>query len=455
MSSTDPFAPAALNRSVPRYTSYPTAPHFGDAVDPETYARWLSGLAADARLSLYVHIPFCERLCWFCACRTQGAKSYRPVAQYLDTLECEIETVAAATAAGRIVGQVHWGGGSPSTLAAEDVLRLSRALARAFPGAGEAGLEVELDPRDMTPARLDAFAEAGLRRASIGVQDFDERVQRAIGRLQGEESTRATVDGLRARGVPSVSIDLVYGLPHQTLASIGRTLDAVVALEPDRLSLFGYAHVPWMSRRQQLIDAAALPGTAERRAQAALARERLTAAGYVAVGIDHFAKPGDAMARAAREGWLRRNFQGYTTDTCDALVGLGASAIGRLPQGYVQNVAATAEWRDAVEGGTLPVGRGVAFGLDDRIRADVIERLLCRFEFDADALRARYGDMAGPVLRRAEALERDAPAGALDPLGPGRRGFRIAEAWREHTRLVAAAFDAHLDDGGKRHSLAV
>ncbi|MEO1276064.1 MAG: radical SAM protein, partial [Pseudomonadota bacterium] len=385
---------------------------------------------------------------------TQGTKTYKPVAEYLEPLSREIAMVAEATPAGAVVNQIHWGGGSPSVLSAEDILRLKGILSAAFPGVADARLEVELDPRDMTEAKLDAFAAAGLSRASIGVQDFAASVQAAIGRVQGETVTRQLVEGLRARGVPSVSMDLVYGLPRQTLESLERTVEAVIDLAPDRLALFGYAHVPWMARRQTLIDAATLPDTAARVLLAGRAREMLIEAGYVAVGIDHFAKPHDTMARAVAEGRLRRNFQGYTTDQAAALIGFGASAIGYVPQGYVQNIPATAAWRAAVEDGHLPIARGVAFSLDDRMRAQVISDLLCRFTVDIGGLRAAFGDMAGPVVRRATALIERAPEGALTPL-PGGDGFEIAPAWRDRTRLIAAAFDAYLPTSDKRHSLAV
>jgi len=447
-----PFASSALERAVPRYTSYPTAPHFKPGFEPGAYARWLGEIRAEAPLSLYLHIPFCDELCWFCACRTQGAKRYAPLSHYLDLLEREIAMVAEHLGPDRVIGQMHWGGGSPTIMKPEDMARLHATMAEHFPGVRDAVFAVEIDPRDMTEARLDALSGAGMTRASIGVQDFDLAVQKAIGRMQGHELTRDVMLGLRDRGVDSVNVDFLYGLPHQTQASLARTIEQVLALRPDRLALFGYAHVPWMAKRQKMIPEAALPGTEERRAQAALARRLLTEAGYVPIGIDHFALPGDSLAEAARARTMRRNFQGYTVDHAEALIGMGASAIGSLPQGYVQNDPITASWQLRVESGKLPVAKNIALTLEDRIRRAVIEQILCFFSLDLHAVERAYGDFARPMADTVAALMAEAPAGALTPW---RGGFRIAEAWHSHARLIAAEFDAYLAGSAARHSLAV
>lgn len=470
MKQTDnPFAPEALQRAVPRYTSYPTAPHFSAEISAETYARWLSELVPGTRLSLYAHIPFCDELCWFCACRTQGAKRYSPVTHYLGLLEREIEMVAAALDPAHQVVQMHWGGGSPTILAPEDIRRLYGRFRDAFPSLEGAEFAVEIDPRDVTEAKLDALAECGLARASIGVQDFEPAVQKAIGRLQGRAMTERVIARLRAHGVEGINIDFLYGLPGQTEETLARTIEAVVALGPDRLALFGYAHVPWMAKRQKMIDASRLPGPAERKAQAQMARRLLIAAGYRPIGIDHFAKPGDALAKAEENGALRRNFQGYTVDPAEALIGLGASAIGTMPQGYVQNEAATQAYLARVGEGRLPTARGVALGMEDRVRRAAIEEILCHFRLDIGRLVRLYGDFARPIRRVAADLVEIAPDGALEPLpGPGcapeslagccgrmTRGFVIAPAWRDHTRLIAAAFDAYLAERAARHSVAL
>jgi oxygen-independent coproporphyrinogen-3 oxidase len=447
-----PFDSDALTRSVPRYTSYPTAPHFSGAVDSTTYEAWLGGLQADAAISLYLHIPFCDELCWFCACRTQGSTKYAPVTRYLDRIEREIEKVAALTGGTQRISQMHWGGGSPTVLSADDIRRLADHVRRCFPNAAGAEFAVEIDPRDMTPDRVTALADAGLTRASIGVQDFDETVQAAIGRHQGWEMTRDVIGALRDIGVGGINIDLLYGLPHQTQESLARTLASVITLSPDRIALFGYAHVPWMAKRQKLIDEASLPGPAERQAQAALAARMLAEAGYSAIGIDHFARPGDSLAQAREDGSLKRNFQGYTVDPAEALLGFGASAIGFLPQGYVQNDAATATYQLRIDKDGLAAVRGVALDPGDRIRRDAIEEILCQFRLDLDRLRGVHGAAAAPLAGIAAGLLDAAPPGALEPW---HGGFRISPRWQNRTRLIAAEFDAYFQTQPARHSLAV
>ncbi|MEL7171769.1 MAG: oxygen-independent coproporphyrinogen III oxidase [Pseudomonadota bacterium] len=454
MESQSPFSQSALERAVPRYTSYPTAPHFNADVGPEIYRRWLNELAEGTRASLYLHLPFCQSLCWFCACRTQGTRQYVPVTRYLGYLEREIETVAAELGGPLAMTQMHWGGGSPSILRAEDIKRLAHILRRAFPALDGADFDVELDPRDMSAEKLDAFVEAGVTRFSIGVQDFAQPVQAAIGRLQDRRLTEDLVVEARRRGISSVNLDLVYGLPAQTAQSLAATIGGVLALEPDRVALFGYAHVPAVSRRQAMIDPEVLPGLAERREMVALARRLMSSAGYVPIGIDHFARPGDALAQAASTQRLRRNFQGYTSDEADTLIGLGASAIGHFPRGYVQNEASTAGYQRAVVAGGLATARGRVLTLEDQIRAAVISEILCSFALDLSAVSARYGDLAAPVLREAEALIENAPAGALSRLD-GTDGFEIQPRWHSHARLIAAHFDAYLPNSVARHSLAV
>jgi oxygen-independent coproporphyrinogen-3 oxidase len=453
MTRTDtPFDSSALSRSVPRYTSYPTAPHFSSDFPPETYERWLAALQRDAAISLYLHIPFCDELCWFCACRTQGSKMYYPVTRYIAQVEREITRVAELVGGRQPVTQMHWGGGSPTVLAPGDIRRLARHVRQCFPQLAGAEFAVEIDPRDMNPDRLVAFADAGLTRASIGVQDFDPTVQQAIGRNQGYELTRDVVAALRGIGVTGVNMDLLYGLPRQTMASLTRTIEQVIGIGPDRIALFGYAHVPWMAKRQKMIDPGDLPGPEERQAQAALAAKLFGQAGYTPVGIDHFARPQDSLARARDDGTLRRNFQGYTVDPADALLAFGASAIGFLPQGYVQNDPVTATYQLRIDAGGLATKRGCMLSLDDRMRRDAIEEILCQFRVDMLRLAERYGDFAATLKEIVDGLLATAPQGALEPW---HGGFRIGDRWRSHARLIAAEFDAYLQTQPARHSLAV
>ena len=438
---------------VPRYTSYPTAPHFHDGIDNATYARWLAELPGEASLSLYLHIPFCDRLCWFCGCHTRQTHRYEPIAAYLGSLRTEIEAVAGRLAGRGRVSAIHLGGGSPTMLQPDDMRSLALLLRERFVVPNGAEISVEIDPGDIDEARLDAMAAIGLTRASLGVQDFDPFVQAAINRPQTFEDTKAVIDGLRARGVGSVNIDMLYGLPLQTVETVLRTVDLVVSLAPERIALFGYAHVPWMKKHQTMIPTETLPDLDARFVQAEAAASALVAAGYVRVGIDHFARPDDALARAALAGRLHRNFQGYTTDAADALLGFGASAIGRLPQGYVQNTVATGQYRAQVADGGLAIAKGIAFTNEDRVRGYAIERLMCDFAVDYSDLNARFGAAAaaGTITDLAAIACRD-----TDGLTQAdANGLAVTETGRPFVRKVAAGLDAYLRSGAGRHSSAV
>lgn len=436
---------------VPRYTSYPTAPHFHAGIGGDTYAGWLRALPRSATISLYLHIPYCDRLCWFCGCHTKHTLRYEPVADYLLALNAEIDWVSHQLAGRGRVTAIHLGGGSPTLLTPADMQALKARLAARFAIDPEAEISIEIDPNDLDDGRYDAMAEFGLTRASIGVQDFDPVVQKAINRLQSFEQTRAVVDAMRARGVHSVNLDLVYGLPFQTEAGIARTIEAALSLAPDRAALFGYAHVPWMKPHQKMIPEAALPDAAARFAQAGLAGELFVAAGMEAVGFDHFARPGDTLAIAARTGRLRRNFQGYTDDAADALIGLGASAIGQLPQGYVQNITPTGDYRKAVLAGGPAIAKGFALDADDRLRAHAIATLLCHFRLAPRDL-ADFGAAGAALLDDAAALAR-ADADGLTAMEDG--VFTVTRRGRPFVRSIAARFDAYLGTGTARHSQAV
>lgn len=438
-------------KPVPRYTSYPTAPHFHAGIDGATYADWLGSLPPATPLSLYVHIPFCDRLCWFCGCHTKQVLRYDPIAAYLPAVYREMETVAELLNGRGHVVALHLGGGSPSMLRSEDLIGLSARMRRQLAVNADIEFSIEIDPNDMTDDRYDAFAAAGVTRISVGVQDFNPMVQTAVNRIQTFEQTKAVVDGMRQRGVTSVNLDVLYGLPHQTVASVEATVDQVLAMDPDRLALFGYAHVPWMKTHQRMIDETALPGIAERLRQSIAAAERICAAGYVAIGIDHFARPSDSLAIAAGAGKLRRNFQGYTTDQAPALVGLGASSIGGLPQGYVQNITATGEYIRAVREGGLAIARGLECNAEDRMRGWVIERLMCDFAVSVDELTRRFRESAASVVKQM------VYAALCDPDGVVFDGstFSVTELGRPFVRSVASTFDTYLSAGVGRHSVTV
>lgn len=316
---------------VPRYTSYPTAPHFTPAVDGAVYGRWLEDMAAPERFSLYLHVPYCHSMCWYCGCHTKITHRYAPIARYLEAMGREIDMVADRLPTQRpVVGHVHWGGGTPTMTAPEDFRRIMDQLRARFAVDGNAEVAVEIDPRTLSGYMVEALAESGVNRVSLGVQCFDEKVQKAINREQSFDLTKVAVMSLRAAGISRQSLDLLYGLPHQTVESCARTVALALELEPDRFSVFGYAHLPSLKKHQRLIDEAALPSGAERVAQFETIAQALEQAGYVRIGLDHFARADDELARRAADGTLKRNFQGYTTDQCDALIGFGASAIGSV-----------------------------------------------------------------------------------------------------------------------------
>lgn len=437
---------------LPRYTSYPTAPHFSPAVDGAAYAEWLGALDPAVPLSLYLHIAYCAEMCWFCGCHTKITKRYDPIADYLAVLEKEIDLVASKMPGDMRAKHVHFGGGSPTILNAEDFTRLIARLRSRFDVLADAEIAVELDPRTADEAYVRAMAEAGVNRASVGVQDFNLTVQKAINRIQPYEQVAEVVGWLRKYGISQVNMDLIYGLPHQTLASVLETIDQAITLSPRRISLFGYAHVPWMRKHQTLIPESALPGPEERWAQYEAAQERLQQLGYISVGLDHFAAPDDELAIALAEKRMHRNFQGYTTDDASVLVGLGASGIGSLPQGYVANEGELHAWKRMVEEGTLPIKRGIAISQEDRLRREVIERLMCDLDVDLDAIARRYGKTGDHFSAEMDGLADLEADGVVI-----RSGYRlqITDDGRPLVRAAAARFDQYLKVGERRHSQAV
>jgi oxygen-independent coproporphyrinogen-3 oxidase len=441
-----------IAETAPRYTSYPTAPHFHGGVTAETVAGWIATVPEGDAVSLYVHIPFCDRLCWFCACHTKQIRRYEPVARYLGSLHSEIRLVGELLANRPTVRALHFGGGSPTMLTPNDMRGLMEALRSSFRIAKDASISVEIDPNDMDEGRLDALAAIGMTRASLGIQDFDPKVQRAINREQSFETTRAVVEGLRRRGVGSVNLDLLYGLPHQTRDSVVATVEQSLSLEPDRIALFGYAHVPWFKKHQTMIDEAWLPKAAERLEQSLAAADIIKRAGYRAIGLDHFALPGDSLNLAAANGRLHRNFQGYTEDLCETLIGLGPSSISRLQQGYAQNTTATGQYEEAVAKGKLATARGVAFTTDDLARGWVIERLMCDFAFSVVDLVERFGGTGQALLAQASSIALREGNHLLELDGDR---FVVPEESRPIVRTIAARFDSYLDVGGARHSVAV
>ncbi|HET6195264.1 MAG TPA: oxygen-independent coproporphyrinogen III oxidase [Acetobacteraceae bacterium] len=443
---------AKYDTPVPRYTSYPTAPHFSPDVGAATYAEWLRALPA-APLSLYLHVPFCARLCWFCGCHTTAVHSQAPLETYADVLLAEIELVAKTIGRRVPVAHVHWGGGTPTALPPARLIEIMQRLRSRFAFTEEAEIAVEVDPRTAGEDALDALGAIGCTRASLGVQDFDERVQDAVNRHQSFEVTRECALALRRRGIWSMNLDLMYGLPYQTEASVAATVDQALDLRPDRIAMFGYAHVPWMKKQQMMLPEEHLPGGLERWKQFFAAERVITRRGWRAIGLDHYALPEDDLAVAAEHGSMHRNFQGYTTDDAPALLGLGASSIGSLPQGYVQNAAPIPEYRDRIRAGELATRRGIALSRDDRLRREVIEHLMCQGEVNLGSVAADRG--VDPSILRASggtALALLAQDGLITWDGTT---VRMRPEARPLVRTVAAVFDAYFKPQAGRHARAV
>ena len=440
------------DQRLPRYTSYPTAPHFSPAIGPQTYAEWLAATPAGTPASLYVHVPFCRRMCWYCGCNTAVTLRDEPVAAYGEMLKAEIGLVSAHLGKRLPAVHLHFGGGTPTIMAPALFRDLMALLHETFDFGASAERAIEIDPRTLTREMVEAMAASGINRASLGVQSLDQVVQKAINRVQTYEETAAAVGWLRAAGIEGINLDLIYGLPHQTVASSVETVNECLALEPDRIAVFGYAHVPSFKKHQRKIDATALPGGEERNTQAEAIGETLQAAGYHQIGIDHYARAGDSLAVAQGEGRLHRNFQGYTTDPAELLIALGASAIGRLPQGYVQNDPVVRGYTEAIAAGHFATLKGYALNDDDRLRADLIERVMCDFRVDVDDVCRRHGrtaDDLGEALTRIDAMEADGILRRHDgviELAPDAQGL---------ARAVAATFDAYLPNSTRVHSPAL
>lgn len=442
------------SRAVPRYTSYPTAADFTAATGEAEARRWAGDVAPGEPLSVYLHVPFCEALCWYCGCATSVPNGYHRVGDYAGRLKAEIALWAAALGPHGGIGHLHFGGGSPNALQSGDFASLIGTLRDRFGIRPDAEIAVELDPRTMHEGQVEAFAAAGVTRASLGVQTLAPKVQAAVNRIQPPEMVARLVSDLRGAGVGAINMDLMYGLPHQTTADVVTAAQFAADMGAARVSVFGYAHVPWFAKHQKAIDEAALPGLETRFEQADAATEVLRAAGYVLIGFDHFARADDPLAAAAREGRLRRNFQGYTDDPHDTLIGIGATSISQFREGFVQNLKDRKAWGEAVAAGRLPAERGVAITDEDRLRARAIEQLMCQLSVDvADVCREMNvpaGSLDGALVR-ARAL---VPAGLCEVDGSR---VSVPPAARHFLRTAAQCFDGRTPalEGTARHAKAV
>jgi len=435
---------------VPRYTSYPTAPQFSGDIDQSHFTKWISEIPAGSEISLYLHVPFCRHLCWFCACRTQGTQSEEPVRAYLKTLKSEIALLKEILPADLRLSRLHWGGGTPTLMNADMISDLAGTVLDVIPMAKGGEFSVEIDPNEIDEARIKALADAGMNRASIGVQDFDDEIQKVIGRIQSYELTKEAADMIRAHGIDSLNADILYGLPHQTDERIAESVLKLLTLNPSRVALYGYAHVPWMAKRQQLIPTDALPAPEERLGLYEVARKLFLADGYAEIGIDHFALPEDGLAVAQRNGVLRRNFQGYTDDKSEVLIGLGASSISKFPQGFAQHASGTSQYTTAVRDGKFATVRGHVFTDDDRLRARLIESIMCNFHIDTAEI-LRDFDITRLQLEAMYKVASDAFEGLPKITADG---FTLPKEAYPLTRMIARSFDAY-DLSKAGHSSAV
>lgn len=424
--------------NVPRYTSYPTAVEFSNAVDEDTVTGWLGRTSLEERLSVYVHIPFCKRLCWYCGCNTRAVRNRSLISDYIAFVGEELALLEKALPGRPHVGAIHLGGGTPNMLSREDLGSLFGALRHVFKVSPGAEIAAELDPSVLTREWVVAAVFHGLTRASVGVQDLSPHVQEAVNRIESFEVVERAVGWLREAGIASINLDLMYGLPRQRTEDVLSTLDKVLTLRPERLALFGYAHVPWVKSHQKLIEQGDLPGAAERLDQSEAAAAKLEGEGYVRIGLDHFALPGDPLAVALKQNRLRRNFQGYTSDPHMTLIGVGASSISSLPQGYYQNDPTELGWRRRIQEGRLPVVRGITLTEEDRFRGAIIETLMCRRAVDLQSVCAGHGrsvDELGPEQEMLEAMRAD---GVVDLSGDKVSLTPLGQPW---LRSVARVFD--------------
>ena len=457
----DPALVQRLGKNGPRYTSYPTADRFGDGFAYRDYLHAVASVRTrgGARpLSLYLHIPFCDTVCYYCACNKIVTKNRDKAATYLGYLKREIAMQAALFAGMNDVEQLHFGGGTPTYLSDEQMGELMAHLRRSFRFAPDEVGEyaIEVDPRTVSPQRVHSLRRQGFNRISLGVQDFDPEVQRAVNRVQPEHETRAVIDAARAAGFRSVSIDLIYGLPKQTLETMRQTLDKVVAASPDRIAVYHYAHMPHLFKPQRRIVEADMPGRSTKLAMLQLCIERLGAAGYVYIGMDHFAKPDDDLAVAQRQGRLHRNFQGYSTHADTDLVACGVSAIGAVGATYSQNVKTLEEYYDLLDQNELPVARGIRLGMDDALRRSLIQKLMCQFEVSIPALEQAFPIVFKDYFAAELAQLRQLEADGLVTVGP--EWLTVTMKGRLLIRNVCMVFDRYLAAAraaGPRHSQTV
>lgn len=438
------------NGQIPRYTSYPTAPHFTSEINSNVYSNWLGSLPSENTLSLYIHIPFCQQLCWYCGCYTKITKREAPIQDYIDTLIREIGIVAdLLSQKNHTVSHIHFGGGSPTILSPELFKTLLKTIRSKFVIADDAEIAIEIDPRTLNEEKIMAYATSGVNRVSIGVQDFNLDVQRAINREQSFELVQQCTDLFKANGINNISLDLIYGLPKQTVEKIEKNIDAALLLNPNRISLFAYAHVRWMKKHMQLIKEEDLPDNASRLLMYRAAAERLNKNGYVSIGLDHFAKQNDSMAIALENKTLKRNFQGYSTDTAENIIGFGLSAISHLQFGYAQNTLDMTQYKKEIINNKLPIIKGFKTTIEDKIRKKIIDDIMCYMKVDLNAVCNAFSyptDYFKQELLCLKELEKDGLVSIKNNV------ITIHPQARQLTRVVSSVFDNYYKPSSQKHS---
>lgn len=447
----DPIMIRKYDVSGPRYTSYPTADRFVEAFAEDQFRYWLDrrGIGGiSQRLSVYVHLPFCDTICFYCGCNKVVTRDHGKSAKYINYLAREIEIVGAQLGDSRIICQLHWGGGTPTFLARDEMKALMQQIDAHFEREVDCETSIEVDPRKVDSGTMEFLAGLGVNRVSIGVQDFDPDVQKAVNRVQSEEDTRRVIDEARGNGFRSVNIDLIYGLPRQTLDSFNVTLDKVLALDPDRISLYSYAHLPALFKPQRRINDSELPSAETKLQIMTLAIGRLTRAGYLYIGMDHFAKPDDELAVAQRQGRLQRNFQGYSArPECD-LLGFGNSAIGRVGPTYYQNRKSLDDYYAAIDSKQLPIWRGIELNQDDLARRAIIQALACNFRLSIEAIEISHLlDFRRYFAREIEDLEAMVEDGLVELLPDW---IVVTPKGRLLVRVICMTFDRYLREGRRR-----
>jgi len=438
-----------FDAKVPRYTSYPPANRFENGIGQRNQIQWLARTPVANPVSIYIHIPFCKRLCWFCACRTQGTKTRAPLNAYVDIIKREFEAVSKIMVEKPPMQRLHLGGGTPTLLNMLQMRKLLNIVFSEFSIGKNFEFSVEIDPTEASSEVLDELQQWGMNRASIGVQDFNPHVQKAIGRFQSFEQTQMIMDQLRHQGVSKINFDLLYGLPLQTKDSLIETIDKVTLLDPDRIALYGYAHVPHASKRQIMINADELPSPQMRYFMAKDSAKKLGLVGYQKVGIDHFAKPSDDLVKAVQQGRLHRNFQGYTDDNCETLIGFGASAISKFPEGYSQNAVSTAAYVARIADGGTAGHKGYKMHGDDIMIAKMIEMLMSDFSIDLMEIKTNFASIQNPETYFDLILGEFGEA-----LDYKNSKISIKPGYEELVRIIAASLDSGSIEHSN-HSLAI